>query len=344
MIHHILRGRWLYIGLVALLGALYLRGMSMREGVPGVPFEESSAPAPSRQMELWPKQLDAEAFQRALKEDPVSVFALSLLSTVMAGMAVVGFGLTAWNLGPGRRRPGGTWRRVTPWALDDLGRITALTIAAASLMPLARALLLFRAEEPPDLHVWMTSSMLALDAFLILVVLAFSAGKRSSFGLTNRRPAAAIRDAVREYLTAFPWLFVLLFLVVEFVRRMGWTPPPEPIHELIFGEDRPHVIAMTVFLACLVGPIAEELFFRGVLYGALRQRLSRGWAIVASSAAFALLHANPVGLFPIMALGCLLAYLYERSGTLLAPLVIHIAHNTLLMSFALILRRLLDYA
>lgn len=340
---NVLRGRWLYIGLVALLGVLYMRGVQVRGTAPVV-LHEGSPVLTSRQIELWPKKLDAQAFQRALQEEPVTVFALSLMSTVMAGMALCGFGLTIWTLGPGRRKPRAAWRRVTPWSLGDLGRITALTIAVASLMPLARAMLSHRLEEPPDLHVWMTSSMLILDAFVILVVLAFAVGKRSAFGFNIRHPVAAVRDALREYLAAFPWLFVLLFLVVEFVRRIGWIPPPEPIHELIFGEDRPHVIAMTVFLACVVGPMAEELFFRGVLYGTFRQRLSRGRAMVASGAAFALLHANPVGFIPIMALGCLLAYLYERTGTLLAPMVIHIVHNTILMSFALILRRLLAYA
>ena len=343
MIQKLLRSSWLYIILVALLGVLFLRGMALRATYPKEAHQ--AAPAKAEPLELWPKQLDAQTFHRAFQEDPVAVMLLSFLSTLMAGIALCGVGVTMWNVGPGRHKRRAAWHRVTPWSFSDLGRITALTIAAASLMPVGRAVWMARTlDAPPDLHVWMTSSMLLLDAFVILVTLAFAAGKRSAFGLAIRRPLLAIQDALREYLAVFPWLFALLFGVVQVVRWMGWTPPPEPIHELVFGESRPHVLAMTVLLACVVGPVAEELFFRGVLYGALRHRLSRGWAVLASGAAFALLHTNPVGFLPIMALGSLLAYLYERTGTLLAPLTIHILHNTLLMSFALIVRRLLAYA
>ena len=100
------------------------------------------------------------------------------------------------------------------------------------------------------------------------------------------------------------------------------------------------VLALTLVLACGIGPIAEECFFRGVVYAALRRRTSRIVAILASGAIFALIHTNPVGFLPIMVLGCVLAYLYERTGSLASPLAIHILHNTFLMAMAMIFRRL----
>jgi membrane protease YdiL (CAAX protease family) len=60
-----------------------------------------------------------------------------------------------------------------------------------------------------------------------------------------------------------------------------------------------------------------------------------------SGAAFSCIHTNPVGFLPIMVLGCLLANLYERTGSLASPLAVHILHNSLLMSLALVLRQLL---
>ena len=42
-----------------------------------------------------------------------------------------------------------------------------------------------------------------------------------------------------------------------------------------------------------------------------------------------------------MALGCLLAYLYERTGTIVSPLAVHVLHNTFLMSLAMAFRSVL---
>lgn len=75
-------------------------------------------------------------------------------------------------------------------------------------------------------------------------------------------------------------------------------------------------------------PAAEELLFRGVLYGWLRQR----WGVVPcaliSAALFAFAHANVrVGL-QIFITGVVLALLYEYSRSIVAPIVAHMTVNT----------------
>jgi len=152
----------------------------------------------------------------------------------------------------------------------------------------------------------------------------------------------SVAVAFRGYLTVFPWIFVLLFLSAALIYRLGFKPPIEPIQELVFQEHRSSVLLMTVLLACFVGPVAEELFFRGIVYTALRQRSSRLVATLLSGAVFALIHTNVMGFVPIMALGCLLAHLYERTGSLAGPMSIHILHNSLLMSVALVFRHLMS--
>jgi membrane protease YdiL (CAAX protease family) len=118
-------------------------------------------------------------------------------------------------------------------------------------------------------------------------------------------------------------------------------PPVEPIHELLFLEQRPLVLGLTLALACVVGPIVEEIFFRGVLYAALRPRTSRLWAMVISGSFFALVHTNPVGFVPILLLGCLLADVYERTGSLAASITVHMLHNALLIGLGLATKQLL---
>jgi len=268
------------------------------------------------------------------------------------GLAVTGIGLTLWGFWSGRSRA--IWRvpsRPLPsWSFGELVRIIFLTVIVAMLLPLMMVTVssLGLGSALLDPHLRITLSMLMLDTAAILVVAAFAVGKAPSvwktFGFSRHRLVPAIATGLRSYVTMFPWLFIVLWMVVEATYALGLKPPIEPIQELIFQEDRPLVLGLTAVLACLVGPVAEELFFRGVVFSVLRRRTSRAVAMLVSGAAFALMHGNPVGFPSILLLGCLLAYLYERTGSLASSLSVHILHNTFLMSSALIVRRLVELA
>ena len=79
----------------------------------------------------------------------------------------------------------------------------------------------------------------------------------------------------------------------------------------------------------LISPIAEELIFRGVVYGCFRQMMDRRIAAVFSALLFGLYHGNMVqGIYAAL-MGCLMAYAYEYFGSFRAPLAIHIAANVM---------------
>ncbi len=264
------------------------------------------------------------------------------------GVMLWGFVLTASGFWTGRIRV--VWdyasRQLPAWSFGELGRITVLALMVISVLPLIRAVIpleSFGTETTPFL--WIPVSMLILHISVVLFILAFAVGKRRSvartLGFSSRRLWPSLALGLRGYVAVFPWLIVLLVLTVEVMRFFNYTPPPEPIQELIFGQHGHWVLGLTVVLACVVGPIAEEFFFRGVLYSALRRRTSRVVAMLISGVLFSLIHTNPVGFLPIMVLGCLLANLYERTGSLASSIFVHILHNTFLMSMALVMRRLL---
>ncbi len=96
----------------------------------------------------------------------------------------------------------------------------------------------------------------------------------------------------------------------------------------------------TLFLFFLVGgvigPVAEELFFRGIVYGFIR-RWGRLPAIFFSTLLFVLAHpvlpAIPV--IPITG-GLLFAIAYEMEGTLMVPIVLHILGNLALYTISVL--------
>jgi membrane protease YdiL (CAAX protease family) len=79
-------------------------------------------------------------------------------------------------------------------------------------------------------------------------------------------------------------------------------------------------------LIIVVAPVFEEFLFRGLVYSGLRR--SHGFLASAlfSATVFAIVHP-PVSVAPVFVLGLLTAAAYERSGALLAPVLVHAAFN-----------------
>ncbi len=85
----------------------------------------------------------------------------------------------------------------------------------------------------------------------------------------------------------------------------------------------------------IIAPVAEEIFFRGILYGFFRQ-----WgmitAIILSTLLFVLAHpgASPVQIIG----GIIFAISYEKEGKLMTPIIIHVLANNALFALALLPR------
>jgi len=81
-----------------------------------------------------------------------------------------------------------------------------------------------------------------------------------------------------------------------------------------------------VLLFLLAGPVAEELFFRGYIYGFLRQTFGISLSVAASALVFALMHGSWA--VPQMAGGIVFALAYEYSRNLWVPVGLHIGANS----------------
>ena len=117
-------------------------------------------------------------------------------------------------------------------------------------------------------------------------------------------------------------------LIAILVQELLGLPPGNP--QLPFlapgGYTTFGAVGMFVFGGIIV-PFAEELFFRGVLYLWLRQRFGVWTGLLVSSILFGILHGEiSVGVAAAV-LGMVLAWTYEKSGSLWASVIIHILNN-----------------
>jgi membrane protease YdiL (CAAX protease family) len=124
------------------------------------------------------------------------------------------------------------------------------------------------------------------------------------------------------------------FLFLIFYALVVNPEPQEIIDEIRAEEETAKVVALGV-LVILAAPVSEEIFFRGFLFGGLRGRMSFWAAAIVSGLLFGLVHlpTGPAQVPPLAVFGVLLAWLYERTGSLGPPIFMHMIQNAIAFSY-----------
>ena len=106
------------------------------------------------------------------------------------------------------------------------------------------------------------------------------------------------------------------------MRAAGVSAMEEAGKTLFTGE-----LWLQLLVLLIASPLLEEFFFRGVLYGRLKELLSVPGAAVVSSAFFGLYHGNWIqGIYGFF-MGLFLSAAMERCRTVKAPVIMHLAAN-----------------
>ncbi|MBR5268334.1 MAG: CPBP family intramembrane metalloprotease [Lachnospiraceae bacterium] len=112
---------------------------------------------------------------------------------------------------------------------------------------------------------------------------------------------------------------IVFRILFEFIGMPGYESVEQ---NLLSGNPMLQII---VLLAA--SPMLEEFFFRGVLYGRLKEVVSVNHAIWISALGFGLYHANlSQGIYGFL-MGLFLAWTMEKFQTVKAPIAVHIASN-----------------
>lgn len=87
-------------------------------------------------------------------------------------------------------------------------------------------------------------------------------------------------------------------------------------------------IIVQIICSGLLGPILEELLFRGIVYNKLKEFNKKMNAIIISSVIFSLFHSNIIDNIYAFGVSFILIYMYEKYKTLKAPIITHMCLNT----------------
>jgi membrane protease YdiL (CAAX protease family) len=155
---------------------------------------------------------------------------------------------------------------------------------------------------------------------LLALLLARGTDRRTTFAL--RRPAS-IRRAVWQTALALLAIWILgaaLSPVLNAGEEQGFVPDE-------WRPDRALAFAANALVVGVVGPVVEELLFRGVGYTAVQTWLGTGAAVIVTAVAFASAHGLVEG-FPILvAFGIAVALLRRATGSLYPGIALHCLFN-----------------
>jgi len=125
----------------------------------------------------------------------------------------------------------------------------------------------------------------------------------------------------------------LLFLGIAaaWSSALGLHEKDDVVDQLGAGSSTIALIAVSI-LVCVVAPIAEEFFFRGYFFGALRNWRGVLPAAVITGLVFGAIHVGsaPVGfLVPLAFFGFLLCLIYNRTRSLYPCMALHCINNSI---------------
>jgi CAAX protease family protein len=225
---------------------------------------------------------------------------------------------------------------LPPWSVRQTWWGVGIGLLLALFVPL-----IFVAPFDPDLS--SLGATLAAQA-LLTVALVGTAIYVARGAVRNWR-----QIDLRAALTALGWrkfkgtdlllaigaLFSYYLCAAVYVVIFG-SPHQEDIADQLGLDRGPFLAGLAVLLICVVAPMAEETFFRGMAFAGLRGRLRRLPAALISGAIFGAVHApsGPSAVVPLAIFGTVLALLFEQTDSIVPGVFAHVINNSIAIAAA----------
>ncbi len=230
--------------------------------------------------------------------------------------------------------------QTTPWALSMIFKVVIVFVAGSLLLGMTFAAMRQALKGQDLMNVFMILHTLIMDSlcvYLIIRLVKKSGGhiRDLGFQIPSGKPWKEVLFAWSAYAGVLPVFVLLLLALLGLAQLFHYEPPPHPLVHVFLEEDgkKQALITFSIVLAALIGPVFEEIFFRGFCYSILKKKFGVPLAMVLTASFFAFIHENTFAFWPIFVLGLILAYTYEKRGTLVAPIVLHMTHNSIFLLY-----------
>lgn len=290
-----------------------------------------------------------------MSTDPVQIALRALELLLLLG----GTALLVWLLASARERQRWLSTNALPhWGvtLPEFGLLTLMVMAGGFagqiLTQIVFASVIAKATEQAGLQIFLYGA--GLQGGMLAGWLLFPRAREflySDYGTApaplhrpglRPSPITDVRAGVATLLVALPVLTAVSLLWVELLRSLGLPDAPQDLIAIFAKTQSPFVIIGMLLVACVLAPLAEEMFFRAGLYRFTRQKLGRAPALLINAVCFGALHASWGAFLPLAALGVIFALAYEATGSIRVPILAHCLFN--LNTIVIVLAGLQDAA
>jgi hypothetical protein len=268
----------------------------------------------------------------------VFIFIMLFFSSLLIFLYLV------FNFFSGKRIfPDINFRPCPLWNMKDFFKILIWLLFWIEILSLSRFLSVIL--KTYNFRTYLLNSLfgsLAIDLIAIIIVIWWLRRhynqRITAVGISLSHTARDFGKAVFYYLGFLPVLFFLIYIGIIIANKVQKPLPPQPLFYFLLFENNKLILSLAITFIVIVGPIAEELFFRGLFYNALKKSIGVFQAMLATSVLFAVLHMNVLGFLPIFGLALLFVILYEKSGSLKVPIFLHMLHNGFLVAMIMLVR------
>ncbi len=167
----------------------------------------------------------------------------------------------------------------------------------------------------------------------ILIILMFIGYKYLGFHFNRKH----LLFLIKTYSILVPILLLSVWVSHLIAIKFGIETYSSPIIKLFSILPNKFYIFMLIFQIVIIGPFAEELFFRGFIYKLFRTKYNFLISAGFNSVCFALIHKIPQNIIPLFIISMALCYIYDETENILYPIIFHSFHNllSLLLFFSL---------
>ena len=140
----------------------------------------------------------------------------------------------------------------------------------------------------------------------------------------------------------WPWVFLIapgavvfmwmIFGGLQFSGYMQWmeslgVETVQNTVKLLQESANPVVLGLMAFAAVIAAPLCEEIVFRGYFYPVMKKFAGAWPAAICSALVFGSAHGSLTALLPLVIFGGVLVFVYEKTGSLWAPIAVHFCFN-----------------
>jgi uncharacterized protein len=185
-------------------------------------------------------------------------------------------------------------------------------------------------HSPLTLSQVLSSSLTSLSLVGLVALYLRTLRKRSLgqwFGLVEISERTVVSLGLRWGILGWLSTSLLGAALLPWLASRGFDLHRQEAIEMFARAGSASVRIALSLTAVIIAPMAEEFIFRGWLYPVLKRFTTGPFAALATALLFGAVHVNFAGLIPLTFFGLLLCWLYERSGSLLTPMLAHSLFN-----------------